>query len=132
MTNHNRFAGVHSTILINLDNVAYAKGGNHAGSEITIHFVSRDTITLSGEEADMFRAQWRGPLPELPPKIEEKKNLYPVHHDIPNTCPVCKAPVANCHMGEYCSKNCGYVGGYAWLTKDELDKLLKKGTLRLW
>ncbi len=40
-----------------------------------------------------------------------------------NKCPLCKAELGGCHIGEYCSdENCGYVDGMAWLTDKEAEK----------
>lgn len=62
---NNRFTGDHSTLLINMDNVIYAKGGNHAGSTIKITFVNGEDMVLANTEADQFRAAWRRQEKEL-------------------------------------------------------------------
>ena len=64
MANNNRFTGEHSKVLINLKHVIYARGEDHAGSDIKICMRGGRTIDLSGRDADMFRAQWREKVEE--------------------------------------------------------------------
>lgn len=59
ITMNNRFTGEHSRVLINLDHVIYAMGGDYAGSTIKIYMFDGLWVVLTGAEADMFREQWR-------------------------------------------------------------------------
>lgn len=59
MPKNNRFVGEHSMVLINLDRVLYAQGGQFAGSKIKIYMPDGLWIELEGWDADRFRAAWR-------------------------------------------------------------------------
>lgn len=55
-----KFTGEHSTIMINLDHVVYAKSEDASGGAITVYFAHGiKPITLQHGNADMFRAFWR-------------------------------------------------------------------------
>lgn len=56
---NNRFTGVHSKILINLDHVKLASSDGHAGSPVNIQFSDGSHLILNDTDATMFLAQWR-------------------------------------------------------------------------
>lgn len=54
--NPNIFVGEHSSVMINLEYVAFARGGRFAGSDIEVTLTTGSVIRLEDQSADMFRA----------------------------------------------------------------------------
>ena len=61
----NFFTGEHSTVLINMNQVTYAKSESPSGGSLIVHFIDGSSIELSHGSANMFREQWRNLSNEL-------------------------------------------------------------------
>jgi len=59
MENKAFFTGEHSTVLINMDHVVYAKSEGPQGGKLILFMVNGAELELSEGNANMFRKQWR-------------------------------------------------------------------------
>lgn len=53
------FVGEHSTVMINLREVTFATGGPCNNDNVFVHFKNGASLTLSNQNANMFRKAWR-------------------------------------------------------------------------